>query len=81
MAEAEPARNRGGNRLRRAALAVAFGIGGYVIGALLGYALVVNLSGNTHDRDVEAAMTAAFVIGPLAALIAAAIGAMLGGRR
>jgi len=68
-------------RLRRAAMAVAFGVGGYIVGALIGYALVVNLSDNTHDRELEAAMTSAFVIGPVAAIVAGTIGAMLGGRR
>ena len=61
-------------------MAIVFGIGGYLVGALLGYALVSNLSGNSHDRDVEAAMTAAFVIGPLCALAASIAGAALGKR-
>ena len=80
MSDAEPTPQRG-SFLRRTALAVAFGVGGYIVGAMIGYALVVNLSGNTHDRDLEAAMTSAFVIGPIMALLAGAVGAMVGGRR
>lgn len=38
------------------------------------------LSGNTHDRALEAVMTGAFVVGPLVALIAAVVGAVRGGR-
>jgi hypothetical protein len=80
MSDAESTPRRG-SFLRRAAFAVAFGVGGYIVGAMIGYALVVNLSGNTHDRDLEAAMTSAFAIGPIAALLAGAVGAVLGGRR
>jgi hypothetical protein len=47
-------------------------VAGYVVGAVTGYALVSGLSGNTHDRAVEAAMTAAFVTGPVGAVLAAA---------
>jgi hypothetical protein len=43
---------------------------GYTAGALLGFFGVDLLSGNTHDRSVEAAMTAAFVTGPAGALAA-----------
>ncbi len=65
--------------MRRLALALACGAGGYVAGGILGYALVMALSGNTHDRDLEAAMTGGFVVGPLVALIAALGGALRGG--
>ncbi|HEX8692907.1 MAG TPA: hypothetical protein VF746_10835 [Longimicrobium sp.] len=41
----------------------------------------VFLSSNTHDGDVEAAMTAAFVCGPLAALIGFVVGLVRSGRR
>jgi hypothetical protein len=58
-------------------MAIVFALGGYLIGALLGYAFVSNLSTNVHDRDVEAAMTSAFVIGPLCALAAGVCGALL----
>jgi divalent metal cation (Fe/Co/Zn/Cd) transporter len=43
---------------------------GYLVGAVGGYAAVQSLSSNTHDRAVEAAMTGAFVTGPLIAVLA-----------
>lgn len=49
---------------------------GYVVGALVGYALVSGLSSNAHDRSVEAAMTAAFVAGPGGAGLAGIAGVM-----
>ena len=42
---------------------------GYGIGFFGGLVLVSRLSSNTHDRSVEAAMTAAFVTGPIAAVV------------
>lgn len=54
-------------------MSVAAGIAGYITAAILGYFLVSLLSLNTHDRSLEAAMTAAFVCGPLGALIAAIV--------
>ncbi len=43
--------------------------GGYLIGVGGGILLVNLLSSNTHDKSVEAAMTGAYVIGPVAALL------------
>jgi hypothetical protein len=43
---------------------------GYVVGLFGGMGLVNLMSSNTHDRSVEAAMTGAFLVGPLAALLA-----------
>lgn len=43
---------------------------GYLVGAVLGYFAIQQLSANTHDRGVEASMTGAFVTGPLLAVIA-----------
>ena len=43
---------------------------GYVAGAFGGGFLVSALSSNRHDKSVEAAMTGAFVIGPIVAIIA-----------
>ena len=48
-------------------------IGGYLVGAVVGHALIQRLSSNRHDRATEAVMTAAFVIGPLVAVIAMVI--------
>lgn len=45
-------------------------IGGYVVGVAIGMALIHLLSNNRHDLATEAAMTSAFVVGPLVALIA-----------
>ncbi len=58
-----------------------FAVAGYLIGALAGYLLITLLSGNQHDRSVEAAMTGAFASGPLAALIGFVVGIIRGGRR
>lgn len=56
-------------------------IPGYACGAVLGYFMVEGLSSNTHDRSVEAAMTGAFVFGPLVAVVAFIVGCVLGGRK
>lgn len=53
---------------------------GYVAGALIGYAAVEAFSANTHDKALEAAMTAAFATGPLGAALGAAV-ALIAGRR
>ena len=53
-------------------LLLAAGVG-YVAGAFGGGFLVSLLSSNRHDKSVEAAMTGAFVIGPIVALIASII--------
>ena len=66
---------------RRIANAVVYGAVGYVAGALGGGALVSALSANTHDRSLEAAMTGAFVCGPLAAAVASIAGFVRAGRR
>ena len=52
-------------------LLLSFGVGvvGYVVGLFGGLGLVSLLSSNQHDRSMEAAMTGAFVVGPLAALL------------
>lgn len=56
--------------MKRLALAVVAAIAGYVLGAVAGYFLINALSSNTHDRSLEAAMTSAFVTGPLGAIAA-----------
>ncbi len=50
---------------------------GYVAGALLGSWLIQLLSANTHDRSLEAAMTGAFVTGPIGAVLGLVIGLSL----
>ena len=56
--------------MRRLAFAALAAIAGYVVGALTGYLAVSWFSSNAHDRSMEAAMTGAFVSGPLAAVVA-----------
>jgi ABC-type antimicrobial peptide transport system permease subunit len=53
---------------------------GYLLFAILGYFLIEALS-TTSDRDVEAAMTSAFAIGPFGALVGLVVGFMRGGRK
>lgn len=48
---------------------VLWAIAAYCAGAFADGYLVYLFSTNRHDRDLEAAMTGAFVIGPLAGLI------------
>jgi len=45
-------------------------VGGYVVGAFGGGALVSAFSSNVHDRSVEAAMSGAFFFGPMLAVAA-----------
>lgn len=54
---------------------------GYGLGGAVGYALVSRASSNIHDRPVEAAITGAFVTGPIAAIVGGAVGFLCGGRR
>lgn len=51
-------------------LGVLAAVGGYIIGMLGGMFLIEAFSSNRHDRSVEAAMTGAFVVGPLMAVVA-----------
>jgi len=67
--------------MRRFAFGLLGTIGGYVLGALTGYWLVTRTSGNSHDRPVEAAMTSAFVTGPLCAVVGGFVSILLDGRR
>jgi lipid-binding SYLF domain-containing protein len=55
--------------LRKLLIALASLVAGYLVGAFGGGVLVDALSANTHDRAVEAAMTGAFLTGPLGAVI------------
>ena len=65
--------------LRRVGFGVLWAIPAYLIGAFGGGFLVSLLSSNTHDRSVEAAMTGAFVLGPLIGLIGFIVGAVRAG--
>lgn len=59
--------------LRRILIAVLWAGVGYVAGGFAGGFLVYLLSSNVHDRDLEAAMTGAFFIGPAFAILAFAV--------
>jgi Na+/proline symporter len=52
-------------------LSVLAAIAGYLIGLFGGMFVVETFSSNVHDKSMEAAMTGAFVFGPLMALVAA----------
>jgi hypothetical protein len=43
---------------------------GYLVGLFGGMVLINTFSPNKHDKSVEAAMTSAFVIGPVVAILA-----------
>lgn len=59
--------------LKRSALSLGLGFLGYLVGLFGGLGLVLLLSNNQHDRSMEAAMTGAFVVGPLTALLFATV--------
>jgi hypothetical protein len=54
---------------------------GYLIGAFGGEWPVATFSSNGHDRSVEAAMTGAFVYGPLLATLTFALALVRVGRK
>jgi ABC-type uncharacterized transport system permease subunit len=55
-------------------LAILWSIPAYFVGLFGGLWLLPLVSGHTHDGSVEAAMTGAFVLGPLAALAGFTVG-------
>jgi len=60
--------------VKRVLVALASGVAGYLIGAFGGGYLIAASAANTHDGSVEAAMTGAFVTGPLLGLVALVVG-------
>jgi Na+/proline symporter len=66
--------------LRRFGFGIACAIPAYLGGAFGGGLLVRLFSSNVHDRSLEAAMTGAFVIGPIAAVAGFVAGILLAGR-
>ena len=60
--------------MQRFGLALVYAIGGYVLAAGIDYFVIQQFSSNVHDRDLEAAMTSAFVAGPIGAVVAFVIG-------
>lgn len=67
--------------MRRAVAAILGLSVGYGAGLVIGMGLVEAFSANTHDKSLEAAMTGAFVAGPVAALVGLVIGIVRGGRQ
>jgi hypothetical protein len=66
--------------MRRVLAGAAGVVLGYVVGGFGGGMLVSVLSSNVHDRDVEAAMTGAFVLGPIGAVVGLAVALRLARR-
>jgi phosphotransferase system glucose/maltose/N-acetylglucosamine-specific IIC component len=66
--------------MKRFAVGLLCAIASYLIAAFVGYFLIDWLSPNTHDRSVEAAVTSAFVVGPLGAIVGFVLGVIRGGR-
>jgi hypothetical protein len=64
--------------MRRFLYALAGIAGGYLAGVGIGAAAITLLSSNTHDGSVEMAMTAAFVTGPIGAVIGLVVALMRG---
>jgi len=62
--------------LRRLGHGLLWGVPAYLLGAFGGGYLVSQLSSNVHDRSLEAAMTGAFVLGPLVGVIGFVAGAV-----
>jgi hypothetical protein len=67
--------------MRRVLIGLLVAFVAYVAGAFLGGWLISLASSNAHDRSVEAAMTGAFVTGPLAALVGFIAGFVWAGRQ
>ena len=67
--------------MKTSGLAMLAAIGGYLVGLFSGMLLIETFSSNRHDQSVEAAMTGAFVIGPLMAVTAVIVVVVARGRR
>ncbi|MCC6713659.1 MAG: hypothetical protein IT496_00350 [Gammaproteobacteria bacterium] len=67
--------------MRRWLLSLVVALAAYLAGAFGGGALLLQYSSNTHDRGLEAAMTGAFVFGPVAAIIGFLVAYHRAGRR
>ena len=61
--------------MKRFVIAVLGAIAGFIAFAVCGYAAIELLSSNTHDRAMEAVMTAFFVAGPLGGIVGGIVGA------
>jgi len=61
--------------MRRALVGLVWAVPSYLVGAFWGGYLLYLVSSNSHDRSLEASMTGAFVLGPLAAVVGFIVGA------
>lgn len=59
--------------MRRLLISSTVGVASYFAGLFCTLALLPLMSGNTHDGSVEAAMTGAFISGPISALAGLAV--------
>lgn len=66
--------------MRRFLIGVLGLLAGYAVGVGIGIVLVSALSGNTHDKSQELAVTSALVTGPIGALIGLVVGVLSGGK-
>jgi hypothetical protein len=66
--------------MKRFGIGLLWSIAGYIVVAVASYFLVLQLSSNQHDRELEAAMTGAFLFGPIGAVVAFILGMIRSGR-
>ena len=66
--------------MKRFGIGILCAVSGYLLSSFAAYWLTEALSSNVHDRSVEAAMTSAFVWGPLGAVAAFVVGFVWSGR-
>ena len=62
--------------MKRIGIGLLWGIGGYILVAVVCYFLVIQLSSNTHDRDLEAGMTSVFFFGPIGGVLGFIVGVL-----
>ena len=60
--------------LRHFGIGVLWGLGGYVLGVIVCFLLVIVFSSNRHDLSTESVMTAFFAAGPVVAIIGFIVG-------
>ncbi len=60
--------------MKRFGLGLLCGLGGYFVAAVVSYFAILQFSPNRHDRELEAAMTSVFFIGPIGAVLSFILG-------
>ncbi len=68
----------GEGAMKRFGLGLPCGFGGYLVVAVLSYFAILQFSPNGHDRELEAAMTSVFFLGPIGAVLSFILGLILG---